>query len=109
MRLAKVRITDHRPTAGKPSPVGRRTAATTGGSMTGLDHLAAIQKREAAEHDKAVAHYTPRLIEAAYNDLHGRNAWNRKDPEQRWVMARLAALRRLGQRMGERGKHEHAV
>lgn len=104
MRISKVRITDHRPGAGKPSPVGRRTAATTGGSMTGLDHLAAIQAREAAEHDRAVAHYSPRLIEAAYNDLMEHETWDRKNPEHRWVLARRAALRRRGMNMREKGQ-----
>ena len=82
MRISKVRITDHRPTAGKPSPVVRRTAATTGGSMTGLDYLAAIQKREAVEHDKAVRDYAPHTVEAAWNDLAGRDCWDRKNPDR---------------------------
>lgn len=104
MRIAKVRITDHRPpTAGKPSPVGRRYVATTGGSVTGLDHLTAIQAREAAEHDRAVRDYRPHTVEAAWNDLSGRECWNRKDSEQRWVASRRAALRRLGVSMRERG------
>ena len=104
MRISKVRITDNRPpTAGKPSPVGRRTAATTGGSMTGLDYLEAIQKKEAAEHDRAVRDYAPRTVEAAWNDLAGRDCWDRKNPEHRWVLARRAALRRLGISMRERG------
>lgn len=104
MRIAKVRTTNFRPTAGKPSPVGRRTAATTGGSMTGLDQLDTIQRREAAEHDRAIASYPPELVAAAYEDLHRRNAYDRKNPEQRWVMARKAALGRLALRMRERGE-----
>jgi hypothetical protein len=76
--------------------VEKRRASTTGGSMTGLDYLEAIQKREAAEHDKAVRDYTPHTVEAAWNDLAGRECWNRKDPEHRWIMSRRAAvLRRL--------------
>jgi hypothetical protein len=103
-RIAKVRITDHRPpTAGKPSPVEKRRASTTGGSVTGLDYLEAIQKREAAEHDRAVRDYAPHTVEAAWNDLAGRECWDRKNHEHRWVLARRAALRRLGISMRERG------
>ena len=104
IRIAKVRITNHRlPTAGKSSPVGGRTASTTGGSVSGLDYLEAAQKREAAEHDRNVRDYTPQMVQAAWNDLAERPAHNRKDPEQRWVAARRAALRRLGISMRERG------
>ncbi|MFZ9938223.1 MAG: hypothetical protein ACO3JG_14385 [Luteolibacter sp.] len=104
MRIAKVRTTNFRPTAGKPSPVGRRTAATTGGSMTGLDHLAAIQRREAAEHDRAVAGYLPETVAAAFEELRRRAAYDRKNPEHRWILARKAALGRLALRMTERGE-----
>jgi|694.fasta_scaffold35019_7 hypothetical protein len=108
LRIAKVRTQNFRPppTVGKPSPVGRRTAATTGGSVSGvsgLDALEAIQRREAAEHDRAVAGYEPEMVAAAYEDLHRRNAWERKNPEHRWIMARKAALGRLALRMRERG------
>jgi hypothetical protein len=103
IRIPKVRITDHRPPgAGAPSPLERR-GATRGGSMTGLDLLSESQRREAAEHDRAVADYSPATVEAAWNDLNARQAWDRKDPEHRWVMARRAALRRLGVKMRERG------
>lgn len=102
MRISKVRITDHRPRAGGNSPVERR-GATTGGSMTGLDYLEAIQKREAAEHDRNVRDYEPETVEAAYMDLAKRPAHERKNPEHRWVAARRAALRRLAISMRERG------
>jgi hypothetical protein len=103
-RLSKVRVTDYRPpTAGKSSPVERRAGATTDGSFSGLDYLEAIQKREAVEHDKAVRYYDPHTVEAAWNDLAGRECWDRKNHEHRWVMARRAALRRLGISMRERG------
>lgn len=105
MRISKVRITDNRPppTAGKPSPVGRRHVATTGGGVTGLDYLEAAQQREAAEHDRAVRDYEPETVALAWDDLTARNCWDRKNPEHRWVMARRAALRRLGIAMLERG------
>lgn len=100
MRLAKVRITDHRPTAGKPSPVGRRTAATTGGSMTGLDYLTASQARDAAAHDKAIRDYDEETLLTAATDLGKRRVFDRKDPEHRWVMNRRAALLRELDRKG---------
>jgi hypothetical protein len=103
MRLAKVRITDYRPPgAGGISPL-ERGAATRGGSMSGLEHLSAIQAREAMEHDRAVRDYLPETVEAAWNDLAGRAVHDRRNPEHRWVMARRAALRRLGVSMRERG------
>jgi hypothetical protein len=106
LRIAKVRTQNFRPppTVGKPSPVGRRTAATTGGSVSGvsgLDALEAIQRREAAEHDRAVAGMETELLMEIAIDLGRRRVWNRKDPEQRWVMARKAAvLRSLGRKGG---------
>ena len=72
-------------------------------SMTGLDYLTAIQQREATEHDKAVRDYAPQTVEAAWNDLSARDVWDRKNPEHRWVMARRAALRRLGVNMRQKG------
>ena len=34
------------------------------------------------------------VLQAAALDLGGRRCWNRKDPEQRWTLERLAALGR---------------
>ena len=104
MRISKVRRTDFRPPgAGWKRPL-ERSGATRGGGVekTGLDFLSESQKREAAEHDRAIRDYTPETVEAAWNDLSARKAWDRKDPEQRWVMARKAALGRLGASMRER-------
>jgi hypothetical protein len=91
MRLAKVRIT--------PPAVGG-----SGPRMDGLDHLALIHRREAAEHDRNVRDYSPATVAAAWDDLAGREAWDRKNPEHRWVLERRAALRRLGAAMRERGE-----
>ena len=102
MRISKVRITDHRPRAGRQSPL-EADRLSRGGSMAGLDYLEAAQKREAAEHDKAVRDYDPQTVEAAFMDLAGRPVSDRKNPEHRWVMARRAALRRLAVSMRERG------
>lgn len=104
IRFPKVRITDNRPRAGSPSPLERTTCATRGGSMTGLERLATYQQREAAEHDRAVRDYSPDLVATAYDDLDSREAWNRKDPEHRWTMARKAALLRLGAQMRKDGR-----
>ena len=81
IRISKVRRTDYR-------------ANATSSPITGLDHLARIQSREAAEHDRAVADYPPHLIDSAATDLARRPASNPRDPEQRWIMARKAALGR---------------
>ena len=89
MRLSKVRVTDHRPKAA---------------GMTGLDYLTASQAREAAEHDRNIRDYTPGMVHAAWEDLQGRKAFDKKDPEQRWVMARRAALGRLGSAMRKGGR-----
>jgi hypothetical protein len=62
--------------------------------MTGLDHLARLQSAEAIAHDKAVATLSQETLLAAAKDLGQRRAHDRKDPEQRWVMARKAALLR---------------
>lgn len=70
---------------------------------SGLEALAAIQKREQAEHDRAVANYGPTLLQSVFDDLSKRNAWNRKDHEQRWIMARKAACVRRAQAIKGKG------
>lgn len=84
--ISKVRVTSYRP------------------ASSGLDHLERIQAREAAEHDKAVADYSPQLLQSTWEDLNARQAWDRKDPEHRWIMARRAALMRAGQRFVKGGR-----
>jgi len=104
IRFAKVRITPP-PGAGAKPPL-ERASVTRGGSvgkMDGLDHLAAIHRREAEEHDRNVRDYSPATVAAAWEDLSSRDAWDRKNPEHRWVLERRAALRRLGVAMSERG------
>lgn len=71
--------------------------------MTGLDFLTASQKREAVEHDRNIRDYSPAMVQAAWEDLQGRKAFDKQDQEHRWVMARRAALMRLGSAMRERG------
>lgn len=70
----------------------------------GLDYLSESERRTAAEHDRAIQDYAPATVAAAWNDLQGREVWDRKNPEHRWVLARRAALRRLGVAMRERGE-----
>lgn len=78
MKIAKVRTTNY----------------GTGAPVSGLDWLAASQIRDALEHDKCIEGYSEETLRAAARDLGKRLASNRKDPEQRWVMARKAAVLR---------------
>lgn len=105
MRFSKVRITDYRPPprAGGRSPLDGSRSRTNGGSVSGLDHLTERQRREAAEHDRNVAGYSPEMVAAAFADLNERRAFDRKDPESRWIMARKAALGRLAVSIREKG------
>lgn len=60
--------------------------------------MAANNVRRSNEHDLAIASYGIGLLQAVAADLGKRFASDRKDPEQRWVMDRKAAvLRRLSQ------------
>ena len=68
--------------------------------MTGLEHLTAIQEKGKRQHDGAVAGYGEELCLAILADLGKRAAWNRKDPEHRWVMERKAAVLRKLDREG---------
>ncbi len=101
IRFSKVRVTDNRPAGLGGTHILHHGMGRP--LMSGLDHLSESQKREAAAHDKAVRDYSPETVAAAWDDLSARNAWDKKDPEHRWVMARKAALRRLGVAMRERG------
>ena len=109
IRFSKVRVTDHRPPPAGGKPPLERPTATRGGSMTGLDHLAAKQAREAAEHDSNIRNYTPEMVAAAYEDLNRRSLIDRpgqtweQAQEKQWGRSRLAALLRLGSSMRERG------
>lgn len=49
---------------------------------------------EDAQHDRAIAAYSESLLASTFADLGSRRAFNRRDPEQRWVMARRAAIAR---------------
>jgi hypothetical protein len=56
--------------------------------------MTATPDREATEHDRNIAGLADATIRAAAKDLDQRRAWNRKDPEHRWIMSRRAALHR---------------
>ncbi len=104
IRLAKVRIIPP-PGAGGKSPL-EADRLTRGGSVgkTGLDFLMESQKREAASHDAFLRDYSPETLQAAWEDLKDRPAWDKKDQEHRWVMARRAALLRRGSQMRREGR-----
>lgn len=107
IRLSKVRRVDYRqptltaimpiapapvPRPAPPAPRPRPSAPAN--TSPGLDHLAAINRAEAERHDLIVRDYSDATLIAAAMDLHPRAAWDRKDPEQRFVMSRRAALQR---------------
>jgi hypothetical protein len=83
MKTAKVRITSYRPAAAaRPD--------------TGLERLAAIQEAEKADADKWVSGLSRTALRGIAGDLARDFSWDRKDPWQRWKMARKGAvLRRL--------------
>jgi hypothetical protein len=82
-KLSKVRRTDYRKGGGQSATV-----------PDGLDHLNAINRREQAEHDKAVACHAETTLRAIGADLGKRHCWDRANHEHRWIMQRLAAVGR---------------
>jgi hypothetical protein len=107
IRLSKVRRVDYRqpsltaimpmpaaPPAPRPKPAPKPRPTPPANTTTGLDHLEAINRAEAARHDLVVRDYSDHTLIAAAQDLHPRAAWDRKDPEQRFIMSRRAALQR---------------
>ena len=90
MRMAKFKTTDFRPPpgAGAQSPLERQ-GATRGGSVATSD-------AEARNADAWAAGYSQKTLQAIASDLSADYAHDRRDPLQRWKMARKAAvLRRL--------------
>jgi hypothetical protein len=53
-----------------------------------------------ADHDKEARRLRDQTLIAAAEDLAGRTVWDRKDPEQRWILQRRAALLREIRRRG---------
>jgi len=47
-----------------------------------------------ADHDKEARRLGNQTLIAAAEDLNARIVWDRKDPEQRWILQRRAALLR---------------
>jgi hypothetical protein len=80
MKIAKVRRTNYLPAAPPANDA--------------LDHLSAINRREQAEHDQALACYGEFTLRAIGLDLGRRHCADRGNPEQRWIMHRLAAVGR---------------
>lgn len=97
MKIAKCRTTNYRAVtataAGARQSVERR-GATTGGSMSGLDHLSASQAADAANADAWVSGYSDTVLRGIARDLGKELSFDRKDPVQRWKMARKAAVGR---------------
>jgi|GEM_PF-3211676 len=68
------------------------------GSKDAWEVLASNNVRRANTHDQAVAGYGLDLLKAVAADLGKRFAVDRKEPEQRWIMDRKAAVvRRMNQ------------
>jgi hypothetical protein len=53
---------------------------------------------EMTDHDREARRLGNQTLIAAAEDLTGRTVWDRKDPEQRWILHRRAALLREIQR-----------
>jgi len=47
-----------------------------------------------ADHDKEARRLPDQTLIAAAEDLNSRTVWDRRDPEQRWILQRRAALLR---------------
>jgi hypothetical protein len=101
MKISKVKTTDYRGPGGS-SPVGRKYPQPRAAAcQPAWDAYADRQAKDAAEHDKAVDGLSEETLSAMAKDLGARNAHDRRDHEQRWVMGRKAAvLRKL---LGMRG------
>ena len=55
---------------------------------------------EMTDHDREARRLGNQTLIAAAEDLTGRTVWDRKDPEQRWILHRRAALLREIRRRG---------
>ena len=103
MRIAKVRITSHRPPGQGASQPLERTNARPGAEARpalrisqpspGLDQWDRTEAAMAAEHNRNVASYSRQTAQAALADI-GPRAATGKDPESRWIRHRRAALAR---------------
>lgn len=80
MRLSKIRTTNYGP-AREPG-------------KTGLDFLSAAQAAEARNADAWVSGYSDTVLRGIFGDLSRELSFDRKDPVQRWKMARKAAVGR---------------
>jgi hypothetical protein len=53
-----------------------------------------IRDPEMTDHDREARRLGNQTLIAAAEDLAARTVWDRKDPEQRWILQRRAALMR---------------
>ena len=90
-RIPKVRIT--RPGAAAQKPL-ERAGVTRGGSMTGLDHLDAAKTADDRNADKWVDGLSLTALKGIWEQFKRNYAHDRRDPAQRWTMARKAAVLR---------------
>jgi hypothetical protein len=56
--------------------------------------MTTLPDRERQEHDRNIAGLADATILAASRDLDQRRAYDKKNPEHRWIMSRRAALHR---------------
>lgn len=91
-RRPKSIVTDYRPPiVGEKTPLERKARP---GAAACLDPWDRAKAAEAAAHDKNVVGHSVDTLLAMVTDLGRRKAWNPRDPEQRWVMGRIAAVHR---------------
>ena len=96
MRLAKSRITDHRPNGQAGTPPLERNArpGAVARPNPGLTQWNKTEATMQTEHDRNVSIYTPSTAKTALQDLATRRTTGH-DPESRWIRHRRAALIRL--------------
>ena len=78
---------------GSPVGAGNRQPRAAASNVP-WDAYASREAKTAAEHDRAIDGHSEETLCAMAADLGARNAFDRRDHEQRWVMGRRAAVLR---------------
>ena len=94
MKLRKPKVIISRPSAGRISPLERTARPGAVASPPAWDSYASREAKTAAEHDRAVEGHSEEVLCAMAKDLGSRRAYDRRDHEHRWIMARGAAVLR---------------